>query len=159
MLFLIKRIPAWSSNLAHRAISSPKVAFVDSAIAAYLLGQSRTRLSALTSPIIGPLLEGFVTMELARQLTWADEEIRLFHYRTKDKIEVDVILETNDGRIAGVEVKASATVTGKDFNDLRLLQSHAGDAFAAGVVLYTGGESLTFGPRLKALPLTALWEM
>jgi hypothetical protein len=98
-------------------------------------------------------------MELARQLTWADEEIRLFHYRTKDRTEVDAILETNDGRIAGVEVKASATVTGKDFNGLRHLQSHAGDTFAAGIVLYTGGESLTFGPRLKALPLTALWEM
>jgi hypothetical protein len=158
-IFLIKRIPAWSSNLARRVISSPKVAFVDSGVAAYLLGQNQARLSQLTSPMIGPLMEGFVTMELARQLTWADEEIRLFHYRTKDKVEVDAILETNDGRIAGIEVKASATVVGKDFNGLRHLQTQAGDAFAAGVVLYAGRESLSFGPRLKALPLTAVWQL
>lgn len=158
-IFLIKRIPSWSSNLARRVISSPKVAFVDSGIGAYLLGQSQTRLAQLTSPVIGPLLEGFVTMELARQLTWAEEEIRLFHYRTKDKIEVDAILETNDGRVAGIEVKASSTVTGKDFNGLRHLQTQAGEAFTAGVVLYSGRESLSFGPRLKALPLTALWEL
>ena len=158
-IFLIKRIPAWSSNLARRVISSPKVAFVDSGVAAYLLGQSLARLAQLTSPVIGPLLEGFVCMELARQLTWADEEIRLFHYRTKDGIEVDAILDTNDGRIVGVEVKASATVVGKDFNGLRRLQAQAGDAFTAGVVLYAGRESLSFGPHLKALPLTALWEM
>lgn len=89
-------------------------------------GANQSRLSQLTSPIIGPLLEGLVTMDLARQLTWADEEIRLFHYRTKDKVEVDAILETDDGRVAGVEVKASATVTGKDFNGLRHLHAQAG---------------------------------
>lgn len=158
-IFLIKRIPAWSSNLAHRAISSPKVAFVDSGIACYLLGQNQARLSQLTSPMIGPLLEGFVTMELARQLSWTGEEVRLFHYRTKDKVEVDAILETNDGRIAGIEVKASATVTGKDFTGLRHLQNHAGEAFTTGIILYAGSQSLSFGPQLKALPLTALWEM
>ncbi|MGH3967847.1 MAG: ATP-binding protein [Mycobacterium sp.] len=70
-IFLIKRVPAWSSNLATRVISSPKVAFVDSGVAAYLLGQSSRRLRELTSPTLGPLLEGFVLMELARQLTWA----------------------------------------------------------------------------------------
>lgn len=88
-VFLVKRIPAWSSNLGKRVISAPKVAFVDSGVAAYLLGQSAARLSELTSTAMGPLMEGFVLMELARQLTWASEEIRLFHYRTKDKLEVD----------------------------------------------------------------------
>lgn len=158
-IFLIKRIPAWSANLAKRVITSPKVAFVDSGIAAYLLGQSHDRLAQLTSTMIGPLAEGFVLMELARQLTWADHEIRLYHYRTKDKVEVDAILETNDGRIAGVEVKASATVTASDFKGLRHLQSQIGDAFEAGVVLYAGRQSLSFGHRLKALPISALWHL
>ncbi|HEU0191016.1 MAG TPA: ATP-binding protein [Mycobacterium sp.] len=158
-IFLIKRVPAWSSNLAKRAISSPKVAFVDSAIAAYLLGQNAPRLSSLTSPMIGPLMEGFVMMEIARQLTWAGEEIRLFHYRSKDNVEVDAVLETNDGRIAAIEVKASATVTAADFRGLRHLQTRTGESFACGVVLYTGRDSLSFGQRLKALPVSALWNL
>lgn len=158
-VFLIRRIPAWSSNLGKRVISSPKVAFVDSGIAAYLLGQGATRLSELTSTVFGPLMEGFVLMELARQLSWASEEIQLFHYRTKDQVEVDAVLETNDGRVAGVEVKASSTVTNADFRGLRHLQQQAGDAFTCGVVLYTGPDSLSFGPRLKALPVSALWRL
>lgn len=158
-IFLIKRVPAWSSNLAKRAITSPKVAFVDSGIAAYLLGQSTARLATLTSQTIGPLTEGFITMELARQLTWAQEEIRLYHYRTKDKVEVDAILETNDGRIAAVEVKASATVTSADFAGLRRVERQAGDAFTTGVVLYAGADSISFGPRLKALSVSALWHL
>ncbi|MEU9836651.1 ATP-binding protein [Streptosporangium sp. NPDC048047] len=157
-IFLIKRIPAWSGNLATRAVVTPKVACVDSGIAAYLLGLDENRL-ATGGDLFGPLLEGFVLMELSRQLSWADEDIRLFHYRTRDQVEVDAVLETADGRVAGVEVKASATVRSEDFRGLRLLERQTGDAFAAGVVLYTGDQSLSFGPRLKALPVSALWRM
>jgi hypothetical protein len=46
-------------------------------------------------------------------LTWADERARLCHYRTKEKLEVDAVLETPDGRLVGVEVKAGATVREK----------------------------------------------
>src|SRR5699024_7264590 len=66
---------------------------------------------------------------------------------------------TADGRIAGVEVKASASVTSSDFRGLCYLQSQAGDNFAAGVVLYAGDASLSFGTRLKALPVSALWRL
>jgi uncharacterized protein len=157
-IFLIKRIPAWSSSLGKRAVSTPKVAFVDSGVAAYLLSQDEKRLASLGG-MLGPLLEGFVLMELARQIEWAEEEVRLFHYRTKDNIEIDAILETLDGRVAGVEVKASATVRSSDFNGLRHLERRAGDAFTAGVVLYSGTESLSFGERLRALPVSALWNL
>ncbi|GAA3444911.1 ATP-binding protein [Planomonospora venezuelensis] len=157
-VFLIKRVPAWSSNLATRVVATPKVACVDSGIASYLLGLDENRL-ATGGDLFGPLLEGFVLMELSRQLTWAEDDIRLFHYRTKDQVEVDAVLEKADGRIAGVEVKASATVRSEDFRGLRLLERQAGDAFAAGVVLYTGDQALSFGPRLKALPVSALWRL
>lgn len=80
-------------------------------------------------------------------------------YRTKDGVEVDAVVETNDGRIAGVEVKASATVTSADFRGLRHLQTQAGDAFTAGVVLDAGDASLSLAPRLKALPVSALWRL
>ena len=56
---------------------------------------------------LGPLLEGFVLMELARQLTWSRRQVELFHY----------------------------------------------------LVLYTGTQTLLFGPRLRAVPAGALWEI
>ncbi len=68
-IFLIKRIPALSSNLGKRAVSTPKVACVDSGVAAYLIRQDENRLSALVDSALGPLLEGFVLMELSRQIT------------------------------------------------------------------------------------------
>ena len=156
MVFLIKRIPAWSSNSTARAIATPKLAFVDSGMASHLLGQDASRLGE-PDGAAGPLLESFVLMELARQLTWSEQAARLFHYRTKDKVEVDAVLETPDGRVVAVEVKAGATVRTEDLTGLRHLAARLGDRFVAGYVLYTGGQTLSFGGRIRALPLDALW--
>jgi predicted AAA+ superfamily ATPase len=157
-VFLIKSIPAWSSGRTRRALGTPKLAFVDTGVAAHLLGQDA---HALAEPggAAGPVLENFVAMELARQLTWSDVRARLYHYRTKDKVEVDVVIETPDGRVVGVAVKAGATVRSADLAGLRHLEQQLGDRFVAGYVLYTGQQTLPFGPRLRALPIDVLWRV
>jgi uncharacterized protein len=157
-VFLLKSVPAWSSGQTGRAIGTPKLAFVDSGVACHLLGQDATRL-AEPSGAAGTMVENFVLMELARQLTWSEERVRLYHYRTKDGVEVDVVLETPDGRVVGVEVKAGATVRSEDLVGLRHLAARAGSRFVAGFILYTGQQTLPYGQRLRALPLDALWQL
>lgn len=156
-VFLIKRVPAWSGNAGNRATKIPKVVFTDSGIAANLLGADS---GSLIRPggAIGPLLEGFVLMELARQLTWSDTRAELFHYRTRDMVEVDAVLESRQGQVIGIEVKAASTVGADDFRGLRHLAERVGDDFVAGIVLYTGQQTLPFGPKLRAMPAAALWE-
>jgi uncharacterized protein len=156
-VFLVKRIPAWSRNVSARAIGTPKLAFVDSGIAANLLGADVRTLLRPGGPF-GPLLEGFVLMELARQLTWSRQRAELFHYRTKDKVEVDAVLENRQGHVVGIEIKASSTVAAGDFRGLRHLAERTGDDFIAGLVFYTGTQTLPFGPRLRAVPVSALWQ-
>jgi uncharacterized protein len=157
-VFLIKRIPAWSRNVSARAVGTPKLAFVDSGIAANLLGAD---VRSLLRPggLFGPLLEGFVLMELARQLTWSRQRAELFHYRTKDKVEVDAVLENRQGNVVGMEIKASSTVAAGDFRGLRHLAERIGNDFIAGIVFYTGTQTLPFGPRLRAVPVSALWQI
>lgn len=157
-VFLIKSVPAWSSGQTYRATGTPKLAFVDTGIACHLIGQDAIRLGE-PDGAAGAMMENFVVMELARQLTWSDERARLYHYRTKDKLEVDAILETPDGRVVGVEVKAGATVRTQDLAGLRNLATHVGERFVAGIVLYTGQQTLPFGEKLRAVPLDALWRL
>lgn len=157
-VFLIKRIPAWSGNHTQRAVGTPKLAYVDSGLACHLLGQDVTRLGE-PGGAAGAMVENFVLMELARQLTWSDEYVRLYHYRTKDKVEVDAVLESADGRIIAVEVKAGATVRAEDLAGLRHLAARLGSRFVAGYVLYTGQQTLPFGDQLRALPIDALWQV
>ena len=156
-VFLIKRIPAWSRNLSTRATATPKMIMVDSGIAAELVGHDVASLRRPTAPL-GGLLEGFVISEIARQLSWSDHQAEMYHYRTKDQVEVDCVLEDRRGRVVALEVKASATVRGEDFAGLRHLQARLGEDFLVGIVLYTGPETLPFGPRMRAMPISAIWE-
>jgi hypothetical protein len=157
-VFLIKQVPAWSSSHTHRTIGTPKLAFVDSGVACHLLGQDAHRLGE-PGGAAGAMLKNFVVMELARQLTWSRERGRLYHYRTKEKLEVDAVIETPDGRVAGIEVKAGATVRTEDLAGLRNLASQTGDRFVAGVVLYTGQQTLPYDEKIRAVPLDALWRL
>ncbi len=153
LVFVIRTVPAWSSNLTQRAVATPKMIVNDSGLAARLAGLS------VASPrsAVGGLLENFVIGELARQLSWCDEPVRLFHYRDRDGVEVDAVLERASGEIVGIDVKAADTPRSDDFRGLRHLAQRLGDRFHAGFVLHTGAESLPFGPRLRALPMNALW--
>ncbi len=156
-VFLIKRVPAWSRNISARATGTPKVAFVDSGVAANLLGSDA---HAIVRPggMFGPLLEGFVLMELARQISWSHPSVELWHYRTRDGLEVDAVLEDRMGRVIAIEVKAASTVRSEDFRGLRHLAERLGEDFLAGIVLYTGKQTLSFGPRLRTMPVSSLWE-
>lgn len=157
-IFLVKRIPGWSRNLGTRATAAPKLFFVDSGIAAQEIA---TDARSLLRPggQFGPLLESFVLSELARQLTWSRQLVELSHYRDRDKYEVDAVLETRQGQVVGIEVKSASTVGPADFRGLRRLADRLGDDFIAGVLLYTGSTTLPFGPKLRAVPVSALWEI
>ncbi|MDP4013862.1 MAG: ATP-binding protein [Candidatus Nanopelagicales bacterium] len=156
-VFLIAAIPAWSRNVSARATSASKLAFVDSGIAANLLGETPESLARPQSHL-GPLLEGFVAMELARQATWSDVRVELSHYRTKDGVEVDLIAEDRSGAVIAIEVKASSTVRSEDFRGIHHLRERIGDDLRLGIVLHAGTNTLAFGPGLKAVPIAAIWE-
>jgi uncharacterized protein len=156
LVFVIKRIPAWSSNLTTRAIATPKLILADSGLGGRLTGMTEERAKDPTAPV-GPLLENFAIGEVARQLTWTEEPVQLFHYRDRDKVEVDMVLEHASGTVIGLEVKAAETVRAEDFRGLRHLATRLGDRFRAGIVLYAGEQQLPFGERLTALPISALW--
>src|ERR1022692_4503117 len=157
-LFLIQRLPAWSTNLSKRVVSRPKVALLDTGLAARLLNVSAAGADVhANAKAAGHLLEGFVASEVRRQLTWSDQDARLFHYRDHDGAEVDLVLETDDGRIAGIEVKATSTVGTRDARWLGQLRDRLGPRFVAGIVLHTGSTAAPFGPRITAAPIDILW--
>lgn len=156
-LFLVRQLRPWHVNLGSRQIKSSKLYVVDGGLLAHLVGANEQRIAA-DGGIAGMMLESFVAMELLRQRDWAHEPVALFHYRDNKQREVDIMLERNDGRIAGVEVKAAATVSTADFAGLKHLRDKLATRFSAGVVLYTGADALPFGDRLAAVPISGLWS-
>ena len=156
-LFLVHQVKPWHVNLGSRQIKSSKTYIVDSGMLAHLIGADERRIVE-DGAVAGTMLESFVAMELLRQADWAERPAQLFHYRDKQQREVDVIIERHDGNVVGIEVKASATPSTADFTGLRYLRDKLGPRFKAGVVLHTGADTLPFGDRLAAVPVSGLWS-
>lgn len=155
-LYLIRTLPAWHNNALKRLTKTPKLHFVDTGLLAALRGLTPETVARDRVPF-GAVLESFVVSELAKIADWSGERLSFSHYRDKDGAEVDVVIEDRAGRIIGVEVKASATVDGRDFAGLRRLADAVGDRFAQGLVLHDHDQVVPFGDRLWAAPLSALW--
>lgn len=155
--FLLRLVPPWLPNVGKRLVKSPKMVLCDTGLAASLLGADETRLQDDPS-LTGRLLETFITMELIKQASWSDSQPHVHHYRSHARHEVDIVLEHPDGRIAGIEVKASASVAERDLRGLNDLAALAGERFFRGVVLYGGHQVVPFAPNLHALPLMCLWS-
>lgn len=155
-LYLIDVVPAWSANVTSREVKQPKVFPSDSGIAAALLGVSAAALGP-TSALAGPMLECFVIAEILRQLSWTIQRAAVHHYRDSRGNEVDIVLESPDGRVVAIEVKAAATVRGRDAAGLALLRDRLGGRFVAGFVVHTGRAAVAVGDRITALPIDALW--
>ena len=159
-VFLVHRLEAFGRTLSSKVRRYPKVHVVDSGLGASVLGVTTARLArrdaaALTE--FGHLVETFAVNEVIKQSGWSSPPVSFSHYRTKDGAEVDLVIETDDGRVCGVEVKAAGGAIDADFRGLRQLRDKLGDAFVGGVVLHLGQRSHPHGDRLHAVTMDRLW--
>ena len=153
-VFLIEQLQPWHSNRLSRLIKTPKLHLADTGLACALLGVTSEVLWR-DKKLLGQLLETFVYQELRKYADWHDQQLSFYHFRNKDKVEVDIVIEQGL-KIAGIEVKAAATVTQSDFKGLNKLKESMGEQFAAGVVFYDGESIVPFGERLFAVPVSLL---
>jgi predicted AAA+ superfamily ATPase len=156
--FLIQSLRAWSGNFSKRLIKTPKLLFTDTGLMTHLIGVNHDRLAADTT-LLGRVLENFVAIELFKDASWSKTNPQIFYFRTSSGQEVDFVLESPDGQIVGIEVKASSSVDGDDFRRLKVLSELAGKRFVKGLVLYTGSESIPFGKNIFAVPADRLWNV
>jgi uncharacterized protein len=156
-LFLLRALPAWSRNGDKRLAKAPKIYFSDSALLLYALDFDESRLVKHPN-LLGHVFENFVVMELIKQATWSRHPIKFYHYRTRDKKEVDLVLETPSGKVVGIEIKLADLVRQDDLIGMRSLQEDVGSDFHRGIIFYTGDKTLPFGKHISAVPITALWS-
>jgi predicted AAA+ superfamily ATPase len=154
-VFLVRRLPAWAPGIRNREMRHPKVYIVDTGLLLHLLGADEERL-AEDPQVTGKVLENFVAMEILRHAEWSEREPKLFHYRQGND-EIDVVLEDRAGKVAAVEVKASASIRTSDWRALERLRDAKGKSFRCGVLLYTGEATVALSDRIFAVPISGLW--
>lgn len=105
--YIIYTLRPYYQNIGKRLVKSPKIYFIDTGLLCYLLGiDSAARFMKATER--GRVFENFVIMELLKQFNAIDPRIQLFYYRTRNGVEVDLVIERPPKKIA-VEIKLSKT--------------------------------------------------
>lgn len=154
-VFLTRRLPAWHNRLGPRLVKSPKLLVSDSGLLCHVLGVDRRQLLA-NDALRGIVLENYVGMELVKCAAVAGDAAGVLHYRTAKGSEVDFLVESIDGRVAGVEVKSAQSVDARDFRRFEGLEKSLGERFARGIVFYAGDRVVPFGAKHAAWPIAML---
>lgn len=156
-VFLVIKIPAWTSNAEGQFVKSPKIILNDTGLLCHLRSEGESLLENRTTA--GSFLENFVVMEMIKQLSWSDAMLKPYHFSIHKGAEVDLVLENRKKQLYGIEIKSTSSVKENDFRGLKRLAEIAGDKFQKGIVLYTGNRVLGGfgGKNLYAVPIAALW--
>jgi len=125
--FLVRRLPAWSRNQLGRLIKARKIHFLDAGLQSKLT-RLTPELASTQRTRFGATLETWVYGELLKSLSIMPETRLLSHYRDKNQVEVDFVLESP-------------------------LREIVGKQFMTGIVLCDGTHALSFGDGLEAVPL------
>ena len=110
--YIVTLLPPYFENTSKRLTKMPKLYFLDTGLACYLLGiESPEQLSR--DKMRGALFENFVVTEALKQRYNQGKESNLYFYRDSNQNEIDLLLKRNSG-LYGIEIKSSMTYH-KDF--------------------------------------------
>ncbi len=85
------------------------------------------------------MFETLVIGEIHKWISTMAEDVLMYFYRTRSKMEVDLLLEIPGG-LFGIEIKNRQRVSRTDTRALRALAHSLGEQWLGGLVVYTGSE-------------------
>ncbi len=140
-------------NLSKRQIKTPKLYFYDTGLACHLSGW-RTAETASSGAMAGALLECYVVSEILKSYRHRGREAPIYFFRTKEKQEVDVLIE-EDGQLFPVEVKLGAAPRRRDLRGFEALERTGAD-LGQGAVVCLAEEAFALSRTVEALPVGTL---
>lgn len=137
--FILFRLPPWHANVSKRLIKSPKLYFHDIGLAAYLCGIEESG-QLMTHPLRGHFFENMVVSELLKRRFNQGRDSRLFFYRERSGLEVDLLFP-HGNEVIPIEIKSGKTIHSEWFQSFSQFRPSDDGAAPAGLVVY-GGETV-----------------
>jgi predicted AAA+ superfamily ATPase len=157
-LMITQRVPGWAGNRTDRAIRLPKRYLIDPGLLSALLRVDQRRILR-DGDLLGRALDTYVAAQLRAECSLSIIGADLFHLRDANgRHKVDLLVETRDGHVIAIEIKATAAPSRNDARHLEWCAERLGPAFTAGLVIHTGPRVIRLTDRITAVPIAALWS-
>ena len=140
-------------NLGKRLVKSPKLYFLDTALASYLMGLHDTE-TLHGSPQFGHLFETMIITDVLKRFLHLGQMAPLSFLRTQDGLEIDLIIETA-GKLQAIEIKSSQTLQPNHFAGLQRLARDWPEHFAGGTLISASAETFRTSEGFQHLPWAA----
>ncbi len=140
-------------NISKRLIKAPKIYFLDTGLVCYLTGWKSAE-TAMKGAMAGALFETFIISEIIKSFWNHGEESPLWYFRTKEKEEVDLIIERN-GKLYPVEIKLSSRISEDDLNGINSL-GKTKTLLGPGVFICAATRTYPVHPNITAVPYTII---
>jgi predicted AAA+ superfamily ATPase len=157
-LYMVERVYPWTRTDYERVGKQSKIYMTDSGMMSAILKYRLDHIE-MDADRSGKLIETFIFNELSALIDASNGKYQLFHYRDREKREIDFLIERDDQALLAIEVKAGSAISDADFKHLKWFRDHiAKHKSFLGVVLYTGYQSGSMGRQLYAVPMSLLWQ-
>lgn len=148
--YVLLRLPPYFENYGKRLVKSPKVFFLDPALACSLTRQPGAQ-AALAGAFGGPLFEGMIVAEAAKAFTVRGRRPDLYFWRSHDGLEVDLLLRAEQ-RLWPIEIKLTATPSVRHLESMKRFVALGGEDVAPGVLVCRASERQPMPGGFTALP-------
>ena len=147
IIFLLQ---PYHRNFSKRILKNPKLYFVDTGIACYLLSvQNRDML--ITHPLYGNLFETFVISNMFRRIQHMGERPPLYYWRDRTGKEIDCVFDAGENPVP-IEIKSAKTFS-RDFTSiLQYWKDLPGNTMEKGLVVYNGKDTIGKKEDITVVP-------
>ncbi len=146
---LVFGLEPYLTNVTKRLVKTPKLYFSDTGLCAYLTEWSSPE-TLEAGAMSGAILETWVVAEILKSYAHAGLRAPLYHYRDKDRKEIDLLI-VRDGIVHPVEIKKTASPDRGDVRNFECLDK-LGLKVGAGAVICLVQQDWPLTPTVRALP-------
>jgi predicted AAA+ superfamily ATPase len=158
--FLTFELPSWSkpNKLNKRFVKQKKIYFTDTNLLCHILQRDIKEIYKNDRVEMGHIFENFIACEIMKAVNALGSfSVSHFNPVQNQGNEVDFIIESPDGKTAGLEVKLDGTIKENDWANMAVLQKTIGNRFLNGVIIYTGTDIIQLDKKIWAVPVGYLY--
>ena len=139
--YIVHLLPPHHQNFNKRLVKTPKLYFLDTGLATWLLGIQNSEQLA-THAQRGALFETWVISELLKARFNAGETSNLYFWRDRSGHEVDLLIDHGD-HLSPLEIKSGQTINRDYFKGLDFWRNLAGETAGKAWLVYGGDDRQT----------------
>lgn len=141
-------------NIGKRLVKRPKMYFMDTGLASYLLGINTSE-SLTGSSYFGPLFETLVVTDFLKRFYCHGQTPSMYYLRTHDDLEVDLVIEGGSG-LTLIEIKSSATIMKEHASSLVRTKRDLGDRVESAIIISQSNDNFTLLPGIMNFSATSI---